>query len=227
MLVEEHLLSWTTAAGVTALTLLALYVPTILSFRFDIPGPLLARFTNLWYWWQLKKGNFHDTSIDLHRKKGELFLYPTAIDHFLCSATFNLVIAAGSIIKIAPNYYSVSDVDALKTIYGHGSKFSKAEWYKAWGLRETQTNLFSEQSHTIHAATRRKVASMYSMSSLVSYEPFVDNCNTLFRGKLKETAAHGQYINLAHWLQYYAFDVIGEITVSVSCGCLSISLDNN
>jgi hypothetical protein len=60
---------------------------------------------------------------------------------------------------------------------------------------------------------RRKVASVYSMSSLVAYEPFVENCIDLFCQRLEEHDAKSSTIDLGYWLQCYAFDVIGEITV--------------
>lgn len=61
---------------------------------------------------------------------------------------------------------------------------------------------------------RRKVASLYSMTSLVSYEPYVDNCVDLLNDHFNKFAESSSDIDLAHWLQCYAFDVIGEITVS-------------
>lgn len=125
-------------------------------------------------------------------------------------------VAIGPIVQIAPRYFSISDPDALKVIYGHGTKFEKAPWYQSWKIDKTETNLFIEKSAAIHSVLRRKVASMYSMSSLMSYEPFVVNCISLFQDRLREKVASGEQIDLAVWLQYYAFDVIGEITVSIA-----------
>jgi len=49
----------------------------------------------------------------------------------------------GSIVRIAPNYYSIDDMEAIKTIYGHGTNFVKvrANIYHAlssiWNKRVT------------------------------------------------------------------------------------------
>ena len=128
----------------------------------------------------------------------------------------NQPVITGKIVRIAPNQYSISDAAALKTIYGHGAKFEKSDWYDAWnfGPRTGFTNLFSERNSRNHAESRRKVASMYSMTSLVSYEPSVDNCIEIFKQRLLEFSEQGSTIDMAHWMQCYAFDVIGEITVS-------------
>jgi hypothetical protein len=66
----------------------------------DIPGPLLARFTRFWYFIEIYKGSFEVTDVELHEKYGP-------------------------IIRIAPHEYSIDDVDAAKTIYGHGQAFVK------------------------------------------------------------------------------------------------------
>lgn len=51
------------------------------------------------------------------------------------------------------------------------------------------------------------------MTSLVAYEPYVDTSNTTLIAKFVEFAATGQAINVPDWMQYYAFDVVGEFTV--------------
>jgi cytochrome P450 len=58
------------------------------------------------------------------------------------------------------------------------------------------------------------------MSNLVQLEPFVDSCSSLFCTRLSEFAAKGQRIQLGHWLQCYAFDVIGKVTVGQRFGFL-------
>lgn len=50
------------------------------------------------------------------------------------------------------------------------------------------------------------------MSSLVHYEPFVDDCAEIFNRRLNEFTGSKKPLNLGHWFQCYAFDVIGNIT---------------
>lgn len=38
----------------------------------SVPGPFLARFTNLWYFFTLKKANFEVVNRELHEKYGAL-----------------------------------------------------------------------------------------------------------------------------------------------------------
>lgn len=61
---------------------------------------------------------------------------------------------------------------------------------------------------------------MYSMTALVNYEPYVDECNNLFTQRLKEMAQAGLSIDMGHWFQCYAFDVVGMITFGRRFGYL-------
>ena len=57
------------------------------------------------------------------------------------------------------------------------------------------------------------------MSALVQYEPGVDIVTQLFLDRTQELFAKGDAsCDFAQWLQYYAFDVIGQITYSKSHG---------
>jgi cytochrome P450 len=62
------------------------------------------------------------------------------------------------------------------------------------------------------------------MTSLVSYEPFVDQASDLFSQRLDE-AADGAPIDMGHWFQCYAFDVIGLITYGRRLGFLDQGAD--
>jgi cytochrome P450 len=76
-------------------------------------------------------------------------------------------------------------------------------------------SLFSTTDESYHANLRRSVNSAFSMSALVQYEPFVDEVTRVFLDQTDRLfAARHKVCNFAEWLQYYAFDVIGQITYS-------------
>lgn len=88
------------------LLLLTGFYGTILAIQFildplrDIPGPLLARFTRFWLFFEIYKGSFERTNIELHRKYGP-------------------------IVRVAPGEYSIDDFEAARTIYGYSNAFVK------------------------------------------------------------------------------------------------------
>jgi hypothetical protein len=57
------------------------------------------------------------------------------------------------------------------------------------------------------------------MSTLVQFEPFVDSTTTEFFRQLDQRYANeSAVLDFGTWLQYYAFDVIGELTYSKRLG---------
>jgi len=91
---------------------------------------------------------------------------------------------------------------------------------------------------------RRCVNAAFAMSALVQYEPFVDNTTKLFLkqtenlyinggGDTNSTAAGNKdqwsvrsvACDFTRWLQFYAFDVIGEITYSKRHGFIEKNED--
>ena len=67
----------------------------------DIPGPLFAKFTNLWYMYECRKCRRYYTVYKCHEKYGKL-------------------------VRITPNQVSIADPDAIPVVYGHGTGFLKS-----------------------------------------------------------------------------------------------------
>lgn len=167
----------------------------------SIPGPWVARFTRLWYFMHVRSGEFHHKNIALHAKYGP-------------------------IVRIAPNLYSINEPD--KSVYGIGSKFEKSDWYEGWKHPSPDRwTLFPDRDIKRHADTRKKFQNLYSMSSLVSYENYVEECMDVFLKKMESFSISKKSIDMAHWFQCYAFDVMGEITYSERFGFLDNGEDIN
>lgn len=58
------------------------------------------------------------------------------------------------------------------------------------------------------------MANLYTMTTIKSYEPYVNNCVRVLLEQFDRFAAKGEWFDLQHFTQCYALDVIGEITVS-------------
>jgi len=65
------------------------------------------------------------------------------------------------------------------------------------------------------------------MSSLVGYEPLVDSTTDVYIKRTKELflGDEAQRCDFSRWLQYYAFDVIGELTWSRRLGYIEKNED--
>lgn len=73
---------------------------------------------------------------------------------------------------------------------------------------------------------RRCVNNAFAMSTLIQYEPFVDSTTQIFLSQTEKLYANtGNTCDFSNWLQFYAFDVIGEMTYSKRHGFLEQNKD--
>ncbi|KAH6975709.1 cytochrome P450 oxidoreductase [Ilyonectria destructans] len=169
----------------------------------SIPGPFLASFTNVWRLVDTAKGESQHTAIKLHRKYGPL-------------------------VRLGPNVISVSDTEAIKTIYSVNGGFTKTPFYPIQEGRFEKAplpNLFSTRDEDYHSKLKRPVAHMYSLATLLGWEHKMDEISKLFIDRLDKYATSGQEIDLGQWLQWYAFDIIGKLTFSTTFGFLEQGRD--
>ncbi|KAJ5689208.1 cytochrome P450 pisatin demethylase [Penicillium macrosclerotiorum] len=170
---------------------------------YDIPGPSLAKYTKLWKLHNVWKGKHHNSAIALHRKHGHL-------------------------VRIGPNHISVGDPNAIPIIYGLNKGFIKTAFYPIQSIswnKKPQPNLFSERDEKLHREQKRLVANGYSLGSLLEMESGVDSCSEILVNKLRDYADKKRPVDLGKWLQYYAFDVVGEFVFAKKLGFLEEGRD--
>ena len=189
-------------------TLIALVIIRLAYNKFQpgvwrIPGPTAAAYTKLWRVYDVWRGTAHLTAIDLHRKHGAL-------------------------VRIAPNHVSVADPDFIPEFYNIREDYTKTGFYPiqcvSWKKRP-EMNLFSTRDPEEHRIAKRKVGAAYSLPNLLQSEAAIDSCITLFMSRLRELTHNGKPIDLGAWLQYFAFDVVGEVTFATKLGFLAKGTD--
>ncbi|CZT20252.1 related to pisatin demethylase cytochrome P450 [Ramularia collo-cygni] len=134
----------------------------------------------------------------------------------------------GPIVRVGPNHVAVSDPAAIPVIYGLGSKYMKTEFYKTMVPSYDGVaidSMFTARDPAIHKALKTPVASLFAMSNMHNYEPYVDECTQLFVDAMRDL--EGQTVDLAIWLQWYAFDVIAGLTFQRRFGFLEQRKDVN
>lgn len=168
-----------------------------------IPGPTIAAYTKLWRLYDVWKGNAHQTAIQLH-------------------ATY------GPLVRIAPNHVSIADPKMIPIIYGIKENYTKTGFYPiqciSW-KKQPEMNLFSTRDPDYHRIEKRKVGAAYSLNNLLQSEAAIDSCSKLFMDRLDEFASKKEPVDLGAWLQYYAFDVVGEVTFANKLGFLEQGSD--
>ncbi|KAF2139705.1 uncharacterized protein K452DRAFT_231839 [Aplosporella prunicola CBS 121167] len=161
------------------------------------PGHWAAAYSDLWRFFDVLGRAPEKTHIALHRKYGD-------------------------VVRLGPNVLSFSDPKAIKTIYGLNKGMTKSDFYpiqQAVAKGRRLPSLFSSVDENYHAKYRRCVNGAFAMSSLVSYEPLVDSTTDVFLERTQELfASTGKTCNFNQWLQFFAFDVIGDLTWSKRLG---------
>ncbi|KAE9363577.1 cytochrome P450 [Stipitochalara longipes BDJ] len=170
----------------------------------SIPGPWLAKVSDLWRYYDVAKGRPDITLYQLHQRHGDY-------------------------VRLGPTAVSVKNIEVLKTIYGINSGYAKSSFY--WVQQQLANGkptvtLFSSLDEDFHASIKKPISSAYSMTTLTEFEPFVDRTIRALVSQLDERFARpGSPCDIATWLQYYAFDTIGELTFSKSLGFLEQGRD--
>ncbi|KAI9376628.1 hypothetical protein BJX61DRAFT_530782 [Aspergillus egyptiacus] len=168
------------------------------------PGPFLAKFTDLWRFLDVHARRPERTHIALHQKHGD-------------------------VVRLGPNMLSFASPSAIKVIYGLNKGFTKSEFYPVQmtvSKGEPLPSLFSTLDENFHANLRRSVNHAFSMSSLVQYEPMVNETIEIFLDQTATLFANrSQICDFARWLQFFAFDVIGSITYSKRHGFIEKNQD--
>lgn len=147
----------------------------------SIPGPWLAKFTDLYRLIVVWRRDSHDTYLKLHKQHGD-------------------------IVRIGPNCLSISMPDVINTIYGISVKASKSDFYSVWQNivhgKRTASLVFTTDEQQ-HALMKRPVANAYSLSTLVEFEPLIDSTTAVFLDRLDEQFAEtGKTCDLGTWLQW-------------------------
>ncbi|KAL2783796.1 cytochrome P450 [Aspergillus keveii] len=167
------------------------------------PGPFLASMSRFWIVIEIFRGRAHKTEAELHRKYG-------------------------SIIRIAPNEVAISDPASIKEIYSINSGFTKTDFYTPWRASFARfPDHFTSTDEKLHGQRRKIVNNIYSMSNIVKSEPLINTCTELFMTRMGEFAERRQLVDLATWVQWYAFDVIGELYFSSMFGFMKQRSDVN
>ncbi|KAK5107477.1 hypothetical protein LTR62_001095 [Meristemomyces frigidus] len=161
------------------------------------PGHPLAAYTNWWRFFDALSRKAEKTHLALHAQHGD-------------------------IVRLGPNVLSFADPRAIKIIYGLNKGMVKSDFYpvqQAVAKGARLPSLFSTTDEDFHAKYRRCVNSAFAMSSLVGYEPLVDSTTDAFIEQTEvRYAGTGRVCDFARWLQFFAFDVVGELTWSKRIG---------
>lgn len=163
-----------------------------------IPGPILAKVTDLYRLLLVRTSSVHEHQLHLHQRYGPL-------------------------VRLGPNNVSVASPAAIPVLYNTRTRHPKSDFYPVMGnvaQGKVVPTIFSTQDESVHEKMKRPIAQVYAMTNLKTYEPLVESTESFFFEKLERLADEGRAFNLGTWLHWFATDVIMEITFGKRFGFL-------
>jgi hypothetical protein len=174
-----------------------------------IPGPFIARYTNLHAFvltW--RAGRHGDYLPGIHEKYGD-------------------------VVRVGPRTVSVADPDAIKAIYNSKLRLHKVLLFRhlprsvrfAEKNMKTLANMFANQFENVeigkpfgrqsniatmrdpevHGHFRKPIANAFALSTLLEYQPVVDNTLDSLFTILDRESTKGEDIDVAKWVFYCKF----------------------
>ncbi|CAE6373511.1 unnamed protein product [Rhizoctonia solani] len=204
------------SVGVGAILAAYYVVPYLLDpydYRRRFSGPWLASFTNWWMASTIDNNCHSDVICRLHSKYG----------------TF---------MRIGPNHISIADPEAHEAVYGHSSGLTKTELYN--GFTNGTPIIFTATDKAVHTTKRRRVANVFSMQSVLEFEPRVKKhilelckqwdvrCDSAACGTsgINWEAKDGKaIIDCCAQFAFLVFDIIGDLAVGSPFGLVQRQRD--
>jgi len=122
------------------------------------------------------------------------------------------------IIRTGPRELSVANADAIPLVHGPLTRCSKPVIYSNSGFLEG-FSLQSTRSKQDHRERRKIWEHAFNAKALRDYEPRVNRHTFALMAKLKEHA-HEPMLRISNWINFYSFDVMGDVGFSRSFGML-------
>lgn len=107
----------------------------------NIPGPLIAKITDLYSTYHALRGDRH-------------------LEFWRCHEKY------GNVVRFGPNSISFNSNTALKEIYGFKSNARKADFYKAFWASKDSASTHSSIDKAIHARKRRVLSHAFSDAAI-------------------------------------------------------------
>jgi cytochrome P450 len=119
------------------------------------------------------------------------------------------------VIRTGPKEVAVYSADAIPLIHGPTSRCRKGPVYQATDIGGTSVHM--ERNKQAHQKRRKVFDQAFSAKALREYEPRLNRHALALMSKLKEQADLPS-VRISNWVNYYSFDVMGDVGFNRSFG---------
>lgn len=160
------------------------------------PSPGLAAVTDLWALWYHWNNNRYEAVHAAHDR-------------------------LGSIVRIQPLHLSFVEPQALKDIYGHGSRIMKSSYYD--NVAADYHDIANATDRADHSRKRRFMSHIFSHKQVVTMEQVIDTNLSLLLKAFEQR--EGTNIDVRYWFNLFTFDAISSLIFSQPFGFLETGTD--
>jgi cytochrome P450 len=128
----------------------------------------------------------------------------------------------GPIVRVAPDRISVDSSVAWQFVYGHKAS-NEPTFFRHPEYNETliqHESIFTGDPES-HRRQRRVLAPAFADSALYEQEPLITAHVDLMIKRFKQYAENQKDLNIDRWYNFTTFDIIGDLTMGESFGCLN------
>ncbi|KAF5589033.1 cytochrome P450 monooxygenase [Fusarium subglutinans] len=177
---------------------------------YHIPGPLIAKLTDLHRFFCVRSGFIHL----YHAKAHERY---------------------GPVVRFGPNMVSVCDPDAIQMIFHKRNGFDKAcgsdftqNHFRPWTPDGLLLSVFTANNDEKNRRMKQHIAMYFSLSYVVStFEKRIDRTINMFLNQLaQQFVATGASCDLTQWFKFFSYDAMGQMTFSRAYGCIEHGNDS-
>ncbi|KAF4549612.1 Cytochrome P450-like protein 13 [Elsinoe fawcettii] len=191
----------------TAIALISVVWTILSSPLHHIPGPFVAKFSDIWRLFHTWRGQPDVILNKMHERYG-------------------------SAVRVGPNCISLSDPALIRTVFSTWKKdymFTKSNFYSVADFPMNGKyfpTTFSVRDEQLHTMMTRQANKLYTVPALIKFEPLMDSAIDMFTKELRERFVRpGKSCPIHAWLHYLAWDMIAEITFSRKFGFLEQGRD--
>ncbi|KAL7916750.1 putative cytochrome P450 oxygenase [Trichoderma velutinum] len=128
----------------------------------------------------------------------------------------------GEVVRYSPEELSFTSEQAWRDIYAHkpAPLIKDPMIYNAVKLGADGAFSIFNADEVQHARIRKQLSHAFSEKALRDQEPTLKSYVNLLIQKLHGIASSGQPTDMVRWLNYTTFDLIGDLAIGTSFGCL-------
>ncbi|CVL12932.1 related to pisatin demethylase cytochrome P450 [Fusarium proliferatum] len=128
----------------------------------------------------------------------------------------------GDIVRIGPSEISIATPSSFRPIHAPSSPVIKSPFY---GITHPWVMLLSERRKKEHAIRRKAWDRAFTTKALRDYEHRVLKYTKLLTDRIEE--ANGKPFNIALWVNFYTFDIMGDLSFGKSFDLLESGVEHH